>query len=486
MSRHLGCLSEERRRWILFIFSFSCTGIIGGVIYGWPAFRQQLKDEGTDLTEKQLGAIFTVGSWSSLGGSLLTGLARDRFGTRLTVCASFFLCAAGALGMAISDPSNAIALGVSVFVLGLGSGIQVCVAPVAGLFPSNAGSILASLSGAYNISGLVFLALCNPSNNRLASFLGYAAFLLAWMVTAAFIMPDGNTFLANKQEEKGRILDRMESTEIEKMESTEKYDEEGLAEVGLSQTGSGPDEENDAPKDKTPDIGSEECDDADMRNSDASEDDALSPSTDSESQSVQVLDKLPSALEQMKSVEFILLTAWVSISLAPLQYFVGTIGFQLEEKGDDGGYYTNLFSITYAAGIVVAPVGGYMVDNLGLGVAQGVATMLCAFSLFILASNLPLNAQIVGFVAYGAGRMFVFSMHFANVGKRFGYANFGTLSGVGLLCSAIVSLVQYPLIALTADGKSSTVNTVCGFVLLGLLPYCVWLDRRERAGICAI
>jgi hypothetical protein len=184
----------------------------------------------------------------------------------------------------------------------------------------------------------------------------------------------------------------------------------------------------------------------------------------------------------MKSVEFILLTAWVSISLAPLQYFVGSIGFQLEEKGDDDGFYTNLFSITYAAGIVVAPVGGYLVDNLGLGIAQGVATILSAFSLFILASNLPLNAQIVGFVAYGAGRMFVFSMHFANVGKRFGYVNFGTLSGVGLLASALVSLVQYPLIALAVDGDASTVNMVCGFVLLGLLPYCVWLNRRERAG----
>jgi LAT3 family solute carrier family 43 protein 3 len=340
---------------------------------------------------------------------------------------------------------------------------------------------------------LVFLALCNPSNNRLASFLGYAAFLLVWMVTAAFIMPDGNTFLVNKQEEKGRIFDRMESTEIEKMESTEKYDEEGLvevalsqAEVALSQTGSGPNLENDDPKDKTPDLASEECVDAGMRNSDASEDDDLSPSTDSESQSLQVLDKPPSALDQMKSVEFILLTAWVSISLAPLQYFVGSIGFQLEEKGDDDGFYTNLFSITYAAGIVVAPVGGYLVDNLGLGIAQGVATILSAFSLFILASNLPLNAQIVGFVAYGAGRMFVFSMHFANVGKRFGYVNFGTLSGVGLLASALVSLVQYPLIALAVDGNASTVNMVCGFVLLGLLPYCVWLNRRERAGTNAL
>jgi LAT3 family solute carrier family 43 protein 3 len=478
MSRHLGCLSEERRRWILYVFGFSCTFIIAGAVYGWPAFRQQLKDEGTTLTEKQLGAIFTVGSWSTLGGSFLTGLARDRFGTRLTVCTSFLFCTAGSLGMAISDPSNAIALGVSLFALGLGSGVQVCVAPVAGLFPNNAGSILASLSGAYNLSGLVFLALCNPSNNRLASFLGFAAFLLMWAVMSAFLMPKGDSFLV-EQEEKGRLPETIEET-------TKTDDGKEPTEIPLSQPGSESDEENDSPKNKTPEQAFEECDGGCYKlNSNASleDDDHLSaPSTDLESQSTQE-DKPPSALEQMKSAEYILLTLWLSILLAPLQYFVGSIGFQLEEKGDDDGFYTNLFSITYAAGIVVAPVGGYMADNLGLGITQGVATLLCAFSLLMMASDLPLNAQIVAFVAYGAGRMFMFSMHFANVGKRFGYANFGTLSGVGLLTSSIVSLVQYPLIALTADGNGSTVNAVCGSVLLGLLPYCIWLDRRERAGI---
>jgi LAT3 family solute carrier family 43 protein 3 len=96
-------------------------------------------------------------------------------------------------------------------------------------------------------------------------------------------------------------------------------------------------------------------------------------------------DKPPSALEQMKSAEHILLTPWLSTP----QYFVGSIGFQLEEKGDDDGFYNFLFSITYAAGIVVAPVGGYMADNLGLGITQGVATLLCAFSLFVHPTAIP-------------------------------------------------------------------------------------------------
>jgi hypothetical protein len=87
--------------------------------------------------------------------------------------------------------------------------------------------------------------------------------------------------------------------------------------------------------------------------------------------------------------------------------------------------------------------------------------------------------------AFGAGRLSVFSMHFAIVGKRFGHANFGTLAGVELMTSTIVSLMQRPLIVLTSNRNVSAVNMVCGSVLLGLLPCCVWSDQRERAGIGA-
>jgi LAT3 family solute carrier family 43 protein 3 len=468
-TRHLGCLSEERRRWILYFFSFSSICIVAGVVYGWPALRQQLKDEGTDLTEKQLGAIFTIGAWSTQGGRFFTGLARDRFGTRLTACASFLMCTAGSLGMALSDPSNGISLGVSLFALGLGAGVQLCVQPVAGLFPNNAGSILSSLSGAFQISGLVFLALCNPSNDRRASFLGFAVVLLLLTVMSAFLLPEGKSFLV-EQEGETRTLKRIESTKEDEGKTP--------SEVALSLPGSEPNEEDTAPEQE-----SDNREDANVVNSNAS-DENLSPSIDPESQSLQE-SKVPSALEQLKSAEYISLVAWFSILLVPLQYFVGSIGYQLEEKGDDDGFYTSLFSISFAAAIVMAPVSGYMSDHFGLGITQGVATIFCALSFFILASNLPLNAQIIGLVAYGVGRLFVLSMYFANLGKRFGYANFGTLAGAGLLISAFINFLQYPLIAWTADGKGSTVNTVCGAVLLGLLPYCVWLYRIERAGICA-
>jgi MFS transporter, LAT3 family, solute carrier family 43, member 3 len=65
----------------------------------------------------------------------------------------------------------------------------------------------------------------------------------------------------------------------------------------------------------------------------------------------------------------------------------GSIGYQLEQKGDDNGFYANLFSIVYAALAVVAPAGGFLSHRYGLGVTQGGSTILVAMSFFILGSH---------------------------------------------------------------------------------------------------
>jgi hypothetical protein len=93
---------------------------------------------------------------------------------------------------------------------------------------------------------------------------------------------------------------------FKRMESTREDCGEESSEVTFSQPGLGPGEENDAPKHTTPKQGSEEVDDVDMLNLNASEDDDLSPHPKSQSDQA---DKPPSALEQMKSVEHVSLLA---------------------------------------------------------------------------------------------------------------------------------------------------------------------------------
>jgi LAT3 family solute carrier family 43 protein 3 len=485
MACYASCNSTYRS-WILYAFSFLCTSLVAGLAYGWPTLRQQLQYDGSNLSEKTLGAIFTVGAWSTQGSRFFAGLARDRFGTQRTVTVCMVLVTLGILGIGWSDPNNAMALGVSMFALGCGSGVQLCVQPVAGLFPQNTGLVLTTLSGGFQISGLVFLALTSGEVQRQASFSGFAVCLLALAVVAIVLLPKGKSFI---------LEDSILIADDEKASSAMDETELPTEALGLSMreedTVIDPDpefqlekEENEKRKKKVEnDVEPKEEDSKDMTVDDLElkdVKDGTSAVDDDEAPSASV-ESSPTAMEQLKSLEYILLCAWFSICLVPLQYYVGSIGFQLEEKGDDG-LYTDLFSITYAGATVVAPIGGYLADHLGLGITQGLATLLAAMSLLILASdNFSLNGQVVGMILYGIGRMFIFGMYFSNTGKRFGYANYGTLAGLGLLTSAIVSLLQYPLIALAVDGKAAAVNIGSAVVLLALFPYFIWLHRREKS-----
>merc|ERR1712241_342698 len=176
----------------------------------------------------------------------------------------------------------------------------------------------------------------------------------------------------------------------------------------------------------------------------------------------------------MKNVEDIALIACFSVCVTPLQFYVGSIGPQFESEGDDDGHYTYLFQKIYASGALLCPFLGLIADSFGLGLSQCIGSILCAASFFLLNSN-HWSVQIAGIVFYTVGRIMIYGMFFSNVGKRFGFANFGSLAGVGLLISSLVSLLTYKLIRLGAEA-----NNVCGFILIGMLPYCFWLGKQER------
>ncbi len=465
------------RRWILYVFCFVTVSMASGVVYGWPALRRQLQEDGSTLEESTLGAIFTVGAWSTQGGRFFVGLARDRFGTRSVTSFCIFLVAVGFLGVAWSDPNSAMALGISLFFVGLGSGAQLCVQPVAGLFPLTSGTIIASLSGAFQISGLVFLALASGNNvdKRNIRFSSFALLLVAISLCAMVLLPEGKSFLLENEEflkgnHKGSN-ETNESTRDNKLTNVQATSQNGdstsMTDPRHDDIGAMDGLEEDNKSNTCVECSNQVLDNEAQHVSDSlSETDCSGPS--------------PTAIEQMKSFEYVFLCIWFSICLTPLQYYVGSIGFQLEEKGDDDGFYTNMFSIIYASSTVFSFAGGFLSDKCGLGITQGLATVMCAGSFFFLVSDISLQGQLVGLALYGVGRLLIFGMYFANCGRRFGYINFGTLAGLGLLISALASLLQYPMISATANGKSRLVNIGSGVALLSQIPYFVWLHRREN------
>ncbi len=453
--------SRERHRNILFIFSFFTIALAAGLVYGWPALRRNLvKNEGTALTENQLGVIFTVGSWSTQGGRFFFGIARDRyFGTRMTACFCLTATAAGCIGIAFCDENNMAGLATSLFLVGLGSGAQLCLQPVASLFPSNyQGSILASFSGSFQVAGLIFVMLTAITANRRKSFGPFALFLGLLALLAYKLLPRNQFYF----------------TEVEANEG-EDEDVNNQVNDDVDDAGNEKDQENQT---LTNDQGENDDGNTTIKHGDEAQEEDCSASADSSKND----DKGVHVWDQMKSIEYVLLVLWFSVQLIPLQYYVATIGFQLERKGDDDGTYTRLFSVLYASAAAFAPILGKIADALGLGPAQATATILSSFSLlFLTFESVSLEAQVAGMTSYGLGRMMVFSMFFTNVGKRFGYGNYGTLAGLGLILSAIASLLQYPLITIAAGGSEDPVNLYCALWMVGLgLPYNYWLWRREK------
>lgn len=447
------------RRWVLFILSFVIVSSVSGVVFGWPALRRQLTNvEKSSLDEKTLGAVFTIGSWSTYGLRLLFGLARDRYGTKLTACTSIVCVMVGFLGVAFSHPNNAVGLAISIMAMGLGSGAQLCALPVAALFGRNSGTVMSSLSGAFQVSGLVFVVLTTLPTSRKIAFSGFAAALFMLLCVSAYTLPMSSSYLKNEpfppqdDDDGDDYDDDDDEFEANPMRTT-------MSEAGNSRSPTA-----------TPPQDVDEKNFQREQNSDPTTPNLpnSSPSTTS---------------RQLWSREYMALVAWFSVSLIPMQYYVATIGFHLENKGDTSGFYTSLFSILFASAAILTPFGGSLADSCGLGAAQALATVGMAISMFILASdNIGLKGQALGMAVYGLARGLTFGMFFTNIGKRFGYSNYGILSGIGFLIAGIVSLFQYALIAWTVDGNEKIVNAGCGVGLILLLPYCCWLGQQERRG----
>jgi len=487
---------ERNRSWILLLLSLVIVSLSGGLVYGWPLLRRQLQDDGSTLTEKQFGLIYTIGSWSTQGGRFFIGILRDRYGTKRMTCLSLIFLMIGLIGVGLCNPNQLVVLSISLLLIGLGSGSQLCVQPVAVLFPNNVGIVLSTLSGAFNISGLIFLILAN--NTRKFSFLVFAGSILFLTIVSAIILPKSNSFSLqsipeeadtnNNKDDKKHEQDEAKHVIVNDnlIESPKKDDqlERGESSCSIPSGKTNENEQHTLIVEKERDSREEEEEEENNNNNNEIEDtnDVDNVITNSEIDDDDNNKKLPTAFEQMKTTEYILLCTWFSISIVPLQYYVGIIGYQLEEMGDDTGLYTDIFAYTYAGAAITSPIAGYIADKYGLGVAQGLSTLLVAVSLFFLAASasISLNVQTIGITLYGIGRMFIFGLYFTNCGKRFGYSNFGTLAGLGLLISAICSLLQYVLISWTVSGYGAIVNTVLGAILIAQAPYFGWLYRREK------
>lgn len=403
---------EEGRRWRLLALALVASSLVAGTVYGWPPLRRSLirahaRSGASDaLSERRLAVHFTAGSWSVQGGRFIAGVSRDRFGTAFTCCACLAFVAAGAGALASAAPTDDALLTFGMFAVGLGSGVQLCVQPVAALFPECASTVMSALSGAFQVSGLVFLALTAGDEREIAFYVFSGAAVVLFCLCYV-MLPRGQSFLEAADEDASTTSGRRA---------------EGAAN-GYSRE------------------------------------------------------------EQLRSAEYFGLVAWFTVVVCPMQFYISAIGYALETKGDTTGEYSSIFSAAYGAVAVFSAVGGRVADKIGQGACQGLATASVAlsFAILCLPKSAGLGVQVFGMTMYSFGRLFVFAMYFSNVGRRFGFVHYGTLCGLGLLISAIWSLIQYPLLSWAVEKGPNGANALCCAMCCVTLPYAAWLSRREAA-----
>lgn len=414
------CFEGSTRRWYIYLLAYIITALTSGLVYAWPVLILHLRKMGSILSNERLTQIYTLGAFSTQGNQLLFGIARDRYGTKISTVISLVCVVGGLVGISFSDPNGVAQLGVCIFFIGLGSGGQLCLQPVAALFVGWTSTVLLSLSGAFNLSGLVFIILDRIFDDSKIAFLWFAGVIMLLVIVASLVLPVGSSFVLPD--------DAIEEEVIE-----ENLDEDNNnAEIEVTVTS-----ENLPESDVLPNG-----------------------------------EEIRTAYNQIKNVEYIALVGWFSVCVTPLQYYLTAI-------------QSEVFSIIYAFGAVICPLLGFT-DFFGLGFSQCIGSTLCAVSFFLLNSN-DKSVQIASFIFYTVGRIVVYGMFFSYVGKRFGFTNFGTLSGIGLLISSIVSLCLPAInkVASEQDKKVSeqdkkVVNYTLGIILIGMLPYCAWVNKLER------
>jgi hypothetical protein len=383
---------EKKNRKLLLAFAFVTISLASGLVYGWPALRRLLVEEGTVLTEKEIGVIFTVGSWSTQGGRFLSGIARDsRFcGTQITTAACILAAAMGCTGLAFAGTDDQSALIISFFLVGIGSGAQLCLQPVAGLFDETVqGTILSSMSGAFQISGLVFLLLAQITSDREISFGIFALCLFMLAILALKVLPrfhfspkkvevqpdeeeqdESNVETENKSLAivNDNDCDELETSqnfspkkvevqldEEEQDESSEETESKSLVIVNVENSDDSKTSQNFSPKKMEVQLDEEEQDESNLQTEnkslvivndddcdelETSQKEETEEAVDIESEETQIISKETTdddsskfgVMKLIMSAEYILLVLWFSVLLIPLQYYIATIGFNWRER----------------------------------------------------------------------------------------------------------------------------------------------------------
>lgn len=186
--------------------------------------------------------------------------------------------------------------------------------------------------------------------------------------------------------------------------------------------------------------------------------------------------------EQMRTQEYLILLVFMCFHVLHFNFYVGSSIQQLDQLGD-GGLYKTILTLVLPAGCGLVPVVGSIMQHYGLA-ASFIFCNIFGLLYGVLSAVPSLPVQLATFVCLSIHRVSMFACLYAYIADIFGFLNFGRLSGVTLLITAIVSLLQYPLVIATdrfANGDFFWVNIALTIPSLFLFYVPVKLVRLSAA-----
>ncbi|XP_062972998.1 equilibrative nucleobase transporter 1 [Elgaria multicarinata webbii] len=480
-----------------------------GVIFGWaslvfvlkdlnyfkdlcvPAANQTANQTDCSAQDEQFSLIFTIGSFMNNFMTFPTGYIFDRFGTTAARLLAISSYTSGTLLIAFSSAATALMLFPALSFLSIGGILLILTnMQVGNLFGKHRSTIITLYNGAFDSSSAVFLIikLLFEKGHSLRSMFLFMSACSAWhLVRTFFLMPRRHIPYPLPPDYTYGLSCKRRS------QSYRTYEEQR--------------------SNKNP--GVDEAQDSDNLHADS----ALKEGNAAhKADTVTAPSFKEPAVKSFRNCVFSQLFFWHLMWLSVMQLrhylFIGTLNPMLTQLAGGNtslvSVYTNAFALTQLCGVLCAPWNGLILDRhkhrqkkgeSSQGVSDSLADLRsCVLSLaitvlqcmaFSICASIPvLPVQYATFILQVLSRSFLYGGNAAFLAIAFPLEHFGKLYGLVMGLSAVVSLLQYPCVALVKgplNGDPFYVNI--GFIVLMLLalvnPWTVWREckRQEKEQI---
>ncbi|KAI9773180.1 MAG: hypothetical protein M1840_008301 [Geoglossum simile] len=453
-------VSKLKRIFQVIIATTYCL-LAAGVVFGYAALKPVLVREGVyqELCkndglegkrvhtcyeqELRLNLMFTTAAVATNVFALPVGTILDKYGPRVSAVVGSILFAAGCVLFALAWrlPFDGYILGYSLIALG-GPFIFIPSFQLSNTFPNHSGLILSMLTGAFDSSSAVFLLYRMIYEQSGGSFRLQSFFLLYLIVPLLILLSQFLVMPSHSYKTVGELVaeveeDLYEDAEVYPIDPETRNDPALIPSIV---------EERRAHRESVANEITE------LLGPKGSERHAQREETKKENSGVWGALHGYTAVEQIRSPWFVLITLFTVVQMTRINYFVATIRRQYEFLLGDHGKAVRINSFFDVAlplgGVAAVPFIGLILDNMS---TPFVLTLLVAMATAIgLLGVLPYMwaayANVLLFVIY---RPLYYTAVSDYAAKVFGFQTFGKVYGLIICLSGLFNFSQSALDALT-------------------------------------